>query len=101
MVLHQLEQPLDSLSARCRLLWGRIIWAAVSMAQGGHASQAIVTMKGRGGMEWTAQWASGTLGEHRPGWWGNPGEHTTCIRRRRVHRDVPGHGRDQLDTQLR
>src|SRR5262249_29764235 len=100
MVLPQLQQTLHGLPARWRLLWGRIIRAAVSMAQGCHPPQAIATVKGRGGMEWTAQWACRTLGDHWPHRWAQHGEHTTYIRRRHLHRDITSDGRNQLDTQL-
>jgi hypothetical protein len=70
------------------------------MAEGRHASQTIVTMKGRGGMQWTAQRAASPLGDRRPGWWSQHGQHTPGVGCRYVHRDIPGHSCDQLDTQL-
>jgi hypothetical protein len=71
------------------------------MAPGCHASQAIVAMKGRSIMEWTAKWVRGTLGDYRPGWWGEHSEDTTCIGCRYLYRHIPGHRRDQLDLQFR
>ena len=101
IALHHLQQTLHRLPVHCWLLRDRITRAAVRMAQVRHPTQTVMTMKGCGSVEGTAQWAAKTLCHCRPDWWRQQSQHTTGVGCRHGYRDIASHSGNQLDTQLR